>query len=143
MTMASAPSDEPGGPMLGVELLMVREALGLTQEALAALVGIRDPRSIRRLEAGGRPIRREMRERVEALERDTDRAVAALLRALRDARDPVVVLYADDAEFLAAHPGSLLTARWWRAVVYRAALEVPGVAFVDSRDPAAQAAVLG
>lgn len=125
--------DEPDGPMLGLELMMVREALGLTQDALAALVGIQEGRSIRRLESGERPIRRQLREAVERLEEETAQAVGQLVTALQDARDPRVVLYATDADFLADHPGSKWTARWWRAVAYRAAMEVPGVEFADSR----------
>lgn len=113
--------------MMGGELQTVREYLGLTGDALAGILGVQ-PRTLRAWERGRDPIPYRLREEVEAVEAATARAVGEVVAALRDARDPVVVVYRTDEELHAARPGTEhLTARWWRHVVARAAHEVPGV----------------
>lgn len=109
------------------ELQAVREYLGLTTEALAAMLGVRHD-TVRRWESGRDPIPGRVRAEVEAVEESTARSVGELVDALRDARDPAVVVYRTDAQMHAARPDvAHLPARWWRHVVLRAVFEVPGV----------------
>ena len=114
--------------MTGGELLTVRDWLGLTGDALAAILDV-DPRTLRAWEAGKYRIPEGVREEIEQLEEITARAVGEIVDALHEARDPAVVVYRTDAELWAARPDTRhLTARWWRHVVARAATEVPGIA---------------
>lgn len=109
------------------ELQTVREYLGLTIDAMARLLHV-NPRTVRSWESGRDPIPTRIREEVEAIEAATATAVGELVAALRDARDPAVVVYRTDADLHAARPDTAhLTARWWRHVVARAVHEVPGV----------------
>lgn len=117
----------PDGRMTGGELQTVREYLGLTGDALAAMLGV-NPRTLRAWEAGRDPIPERVREEVEQIEADTAAAVGELVAALEDMRDPAVAVYRTDADMHAARPDAThLTARWWRHVAARAAHEVPGL----------------
>jgi len=108
------------------ELQMVREALGLTGEHLAAMLSV-NPRTLRAWEAGREPIPHRVREEVEVIEEYTDAAVEEVVTALRDARDPGVRVYRTDEAMHAARPDMThLPARWWRHVVYRAVGQVEG-----------------
>lgn len=128
MTCGPRGTDDMTDRMTGGELLTVRDWLGLTGDALAAILDV-DPRTVRSWEAGRYPIPDGVREDVEALEGHTARAVGDLVDALHEARDPAVIVYRTNAELWAARPDTRhLTARWWRHVVARAAQEVPGVA---------------
>lgn len=122
--------------MTGGELQTVREYLGLTGDALAAILGVQ-PRTLRAWEAGKDPIPARVREEVEALEFSTSMSVAELvdeLNAAADKADPAVVVYRSDEAMHAARPDTThLTARWWRHVVARACAEVPGVV-IGTRD---------
>lgn len=122
------------GRMDGGELQTVREFLGLTIESLAGMLRV-NPRTIRSWEAGRDPIPARIRDEVEQIEAITAQAVTELVDALRDARDPAVVVYRRDADMHAARPDTAhLPARWWRHVVARAAHEVPGVEIVTWHD---------
>lgn len=113
------------------ELRMVREALGLTLDHLAGMLGVRED-TLRRWESGREPIPHRVREEVEQIEHDTAAAVDELVAALRDARDPTVLVYRTDEAMHSARPDlAHLPARWWRHVVYRAVSEVPGVRIVS------------
>ena len=114
------------------ELQMVREALGLTGDQLAALLEV-NPRTLRAWEQGTKLIPDRVRVEVEEVEEWTARAVDQVVAALGDQRDPTIRIYRDDATFHAEHPeASHLPARWWRHVAYRAVSQVPGVAIVSS-----------
>ena len=124
-----APEEERMDPG---ELQTTREALGLTTEALAGMLGVRDD-TYRRWESGREPIPYRVSEEVEVVEEYTARAVDEIVATLEDARDPAVVVYRTDAQMHAARPDTAhLPARWWRHVVYRAAERVPGVAIVNA-----------
>lgn len=115
------------------ELQAVREYLGLTQDGLADMLAVRKD-TLRRWESGRDPIPHRVREEVEQIEAYTAAAVGEVVDALRDARDPAVVVYRTDEQMHAARPGTgHLPARWWRHVVMRAATEVPGVEIVSER----------
>ena len=123
---AAADRMDPGA------LQTVREYLGLTTEALAGMLGVRED-TYRRWESGREPVPVRVREEVEDVEEYTARAVDDIVRALMDARDPAVAVYRTDAQMHAARPDlSHLPARWWRHVVYRAVDRVPGVAIVSA-----------
>ncbi|MDO4888148.1 MAG: DUF1870 family protein [Actinomycetaceae bacterium] len=129
---------DAGDRMPGVELQTVREALGLTSEALARLLRV-NARTVRAWEAGRDPIPYRVRSEVEALEAYTAECVEHVVQALLDSRDPeaAIVVYRSDEQLHAARPGfEDLTARWWRAVAYRAACEVPGTPIVTPPDSA-------
>ena len=118
------------GRMDGGELQTVREFLGLTIESLAGMLQV-NPRTVRSWEAGRDPIPERIRAEVEQIEQLTAQAVGELVEALRNARDPAVLVHRSDEEFRAAHPDrAYLPARWWRHVVARAVHEVPGVEIV-------------
>src|SRR5699024_9625820 len=86
------------------------------------------PRTLRAWERSRDPIPHRVREKVEAVEQMTARAVGQVVEALKNARDPAIAVYRTNADLHAARPDTTqLTARWWRHVVARAAHEVPGV----------------
>jgi transcriptional regulator with XRE-family HTH domain len=117
------------------ELRMVREALGLTRQSLADMLGVRED-TVRRWEIGRDLIPVRIRDEVEVIERYTARAVDDVVAALSSAPDPVVRVYITDEAMHAARPDlAHLPARWWRHVAYRAVSEVPGVAVVSEQTP--------
>lgn len=113
--------------MTGAELQTIREYLGLTLDSLAGILGVRLD-TVRRWESGRDPIPHRIPDEIAQLEAATATAVGELVAALKDARDPAVVVYRTDEQMHAARPDTRhLGARWWRHVVARAAHEVPGV----------------
>lgn len=115
------------GRMTGGELQTIREWLGVSTEDLAARLGVRHD-TVRHWESGRGRIPVRVRQEVEDLEEHTARAVDDLVAALRDARDPAVVVYRSTDDMPADRPDvAELGARWWRHVVARAALEIPGL----------------
>lgn len=71
--LRSAADPEPTGiadrnsDMMPTEFSAARKTLGLSVRAFAAAIGYRDERTVRRFEAGGRPIPRAVADRVRAL----------------------------------------------------------------------------
>ncbi|MEN1977046.1 Aca2/YdiL-like domain-containing protein [Cellulomonas sp. P4] len=131
-TRTPAPSVERGADagsarMDPGELQTVREYLGLTLDALAGMLGVRQD-TLRRWESGRDPIPHRVREEVEQIEAVTAAAVGEVVAALQNAADPTVRVYRTDEALHAARPDlAHLPARWWRHVVARAVHEVPGV----------------
>lgn len=65
---------------------------------------------------------------LEQFDRWTSDAVSSVVDALHDARDPGVIIYRTDAEMWAERPDMTpWPSTWWRMVVARATVEVPGV----------------
>lgn len=118
------PDDER---MTAAELRVIREFLSLTGDVLAALLGV-DPRTVRHWEAGKYRIPDSVRITVEQLEEMTGRAVADTVNQLARLEEPGVIVYRTDADYQRAQPATTMPASWHRAVVARAALEVPGLA---------------
>lgn len=110
---------EPDGdqPMSAAEFRMVREALGVSGEWLAARLGITD-RTVRRWEHGSAPIPDGVRVELEGLEAVASGHVRDLVSRLEDARDVVLSIPEHDGEFPAG---------WWRAIAYRVSVEVQGL----------------
>ncbi|MFW3386781.1 UNVERIFIED_CONTAM: helix-turn-helix domain-containing protein [Kocuria sp. CPCC 205274] len=124
------------GRMTPIELKVVREALGLSREQLAAALNV-GVRSVDDWESGRRPVPDGVRDGVERIEAFTaevaDQLVAHLLE--HAGPDPVFEVYDRDADMPALDlPGAPLapTARWWRAVAYRVAADVPGLRIVEA-----------
>jgi transcriptional regulator with XRE-family HTH domain len=124
------------GRMTPIELKVVREALGLSREQLAAALNV-GVRSVDDWESGRRPIPDGVREDVERIEAYTaevaDHLAAHLLE--HTGPDPVFEVYDRDADMPALDlPGAPLplTARWWRAVAYQVAEDVPGLRIVEA-----------
>lgn len=116
--------------MTPAELRVTREFLGLTGDCLAAILDV-NPRTVRSWEQGRDPIPDRIRVEVEHIEHVTATAVGELVAALEQTADPTVTVYPTDADMHRARPDTAhLTARWWRHVVARACLEVPGVDIV-------------
>jgi len=119
------PADEIMTP---AELRVVREWLGLTGEALGALIGVQD-RTVRRWEAGQDRVPEGARLDIERLEDMAAAAVGAVVDQLADAREVRMLTYRTNDDFwahrpeLAPHPAS-----WHRAIAARVAQEVPGLA---------------
>ena len=124
ITVGEVPESGPDDPMPPAEFRMVREALGLTNEGLAELIGVQG-RSVRRWEAGGTPIPDGVRQIMEDLEAAAAEQVKDLAARVRDARVVLLTI---------PHPqqGAVLD-RWWRMIAWRVANEVPGVT-VQYRD---------
>jgi DNA-binding transcriptional regulator YiaG len=120
----TVPDDER---MTAAEFRVIREFLGLTGDALAAILDV-DPRTVRHWEAGKYHIPDGVRIHVEQLEEMTARAVADGAAQLADVSEPGVFTYRTDADYLRAVPTTVMPASWHRAVVARIALEVPGLA---------------
>ncbi|MDO5645745.1 MAG: DUF1870 family protein [Dermabacter sp.] len=121
-------------PISAGELQAIREWLGLTTDALAAILDV-NHRTYRAWESGRSRIPHALRERLELVEAMTETAVSELLAELTKMDAPTARVYRTDAEMHAARPGMKhLTARWWRHVVARAVQEVPGVAVVSAVD---------
>lgn len=128
---ADMPDDERMNP---AELKVIREFLGLSGEHLGKLLDV-SARTIRHWEDGKYPIPDGARLEIEALEVETAEIVTAAVERLRDMRDPALLVYRNDQEYLAANPGSKWSASWYRAVAARIAQEVPGLpmAYGDRR----------
>lgn len=117
--------------MSGGELQTAREYLGLTLDAFAAIIGVRQD-TLRKWEAGKDPVPYRLWEEVEQIEAYTADVVGKVVAGLHDMRDPEVGVYRTDEEFRAAQPNAArFTARWWRHVVARAVTEVPGTVITD------------
>lgn len=113
--------------MTAAQFRVFREFLGLTGDALAALLDV-DPRTVRHWEAGKYRIPDGVRIAVEQLEEMTERAVADATEQLGDVDEPGVIVYRTDDEYQRECPGAVMPASWHRAVVARTALDVPGLA---------------
>lgn len=119
--------------MTAAEFRTVREWLAVTGDWLAGHLGV-NPRTIRSWEQGRDPIPDGVRLDLEALEDRAAEQVDAAIAALGDADDPVLLVYRDDAEALAAHPDAAWPASWYRRIAARAAHGMPGVAIVYADD---------
>lgn len=130
-------ADPPGMPederMTRAELRVVREALGLTGDWLAAHLGV-SPRTVRHWEAGRYAIPDGVRLELERMEAVAAGVVEEGVKRLRDAPEPTLAVYASDEDVRAAHADSPWPAAWHRAVAYRIALEVPGLSIVYTAD---------
>lgn len=116
----------PDERMSAAELRVVREHLGLTTRWVAARLDVQE-RTVHRWESGESPIPDGVRMQVEAWKDDTAQSATVGVAALLDARDPVVVTYRTDIDYLAHEPAGGWCASWHRAVVARVAQEVPGL----------------
>lgn len=127
------PDDERMQPL---ELLTVREALGLTREALAKSLGV-SLSSVESWEMGRRTIPDGVRRDVEAIEHYTAQVVDHLAHQLRQTHDePTVMVYRADRDLPEMKPSEaplVPTARWWRTVAYRAAETAPGTRITGPR----------
>lgn len=124
------------GRMTPIELKVVREALGLSREQLAAALNV-GVRSVDDWESGRRPVPDGVREDVERIEAYTAEVADHLAADLLEhaGPDPVFEVYDRDTDMPALDlPGAPLapTARWWRAVAYRVAADVPGLRIVEA-----------
>jgi DNA-binding transcriptional regulator YiaG len=120
---ADMPDDERMNP---AELKVVREFLGLSGEHLGKLLNV-SPRTIRYWEDGKYPIPDGARLEIEALEAETAEFIGVVIERLRDMRDPALLVYRNDQEYLAANPDSKWSASWYRAVAARIAQEISGL----------------
>lgn len=125
-------------PMPAGELVTVREALGLTREALAAALDV-SLSSVESWELGRRVIPDGVRVDVQDLEAWTVAVATRLAGQLVVQDEPTVVVYRADRDLpdLDLPPASgaarlTPTARWWRAVAYRAAETVPGTRITEA-----------
>lgn len=124
------------GRMTPIELKIVREALGLSREQLAAALNV-GLRSVDDWESGRRPIPDGVRDDVERIEAYTAQVADQLAAHLLEhaGPDPVFEVYDRDTDMPALDlPGAPLppTARWWRTVAYRVAEDVPGLRIVEA-----------
>ncbi|MEU2315180.1 DUF1870 family protein [Streptomyces albidoflavus] len=125
-------SDPPDMPederMTDAEFKVVREYLGLTGDGIAEYLTV-SSRTVRHWEQGKYLIPDGVRLAVERLEAEASRQVAAGVKALMDAPEPVLVLARTEAERPAGNDWPL---GWSRAVAARIAQEVPGLSIMYS-----------
>ena len=128
----STHTNENSAVMSAAEFRIARERLNVSREWLADRLGV-VLRTLRRWEAGTSPVSDGAALEVLNLLGDTDAYVKAVVSTLRqEGPDPDVggwriLVFADDATYLAHHPGSDWSASWHRGVMGRVADEVPGV----------------
>lgn len=117
--------------MTAAELRCLRESLGLNVRDLAKAIG-RTERNVYRWEAGEHSLARGTADALAALVAYTDAAVTALVEAYEP--DAAITTYRTDEEFRAhVDTGILeLSAQWHRAVVWRAAQQIPGATITYS-----------
>lgn len=121
--------------MDGLELKARREYLGLTLDAAALMLGVRQD-TLRRWESGRDPIPYRVPAELHTAERFTQRIVEDIITTLAGSPDPIVHVYSTDEAVLAGVPGRWdvecpwITARWWRHVATRAAPQVPGLRLI-------------
>lgn len=124
------------GQMTPIEMKVVREALGPSREQLAAALNV-GLRAVDDWESGRRTIPDGVRDDVERIESYTAEVADQLAARLLEhaGPDPVFEVYDRDADMSALElPAAPLapSARWWRAVAYRVAEDVPGVRIVEA-----------
>lgn len=129
----TAPASSAGAPLRdddrisGAELQIWLDLLGLTYPAAAALLKVRDD-TVRHWCSGKEKVPHRVDDEMTAIDQYTAAAIGRLVDALRDARDVGVVIYRRDEDMWSQMPElEPYGARWWRMVVARASLEVPGV----------------
>jgi hypothetical protein len=109
------------------ELRVWLEWLGLDSLAASRILNVRHD-TVRRWLSGRELIPIRIEEELSTLEQLTAQSVEELIHALKDAREVVVVIHRTDQEMWNARPDlKPYPARWWRMVVARATVEVPGV----------------
>lgn len=121
--------------MDGLELKARREYLGLTLDAAALLLGVRQD-TLRRWESGREPIPYRVPDELGTAERFTKGVVEDIITTLEGSPTPIVHVYSTDELLLAGAAGRWsgecpwVTARWWRHAATRAAAQVPGVRLI-------------
>ena len=111
----------------GAELRVWLDWLGLDGAEAAKVLGVRHD-TVRRWVTEREPIPVRIGDELQAIEEATALAVGSLVDALKDMRDPGVLIYRTDADMWAERPEiKPYPARWWRMVVARASVEIPGV----------------
>lgn len=109
----------------GAELQVWMDWLGLRQRDAAQVLHVRED-TIRRWLSGREPVPVRVGEELEAFDTLTAEAVGRVVAGLHDASDPTAVIYRRD-EDMPEGVGPLRSVTWWRMVVARATVEVPGV----------------
>ena len=119
--------------MTPAEFRVARESLGLSGPWLAAHLGVSD-RTQRHWESGRYQIPDGVRLEIERLLADADQHVTAHIERMTGMPDPVMITYATDEQYHAAHTDSPYPASWHRAVAARVSREVPGLSIVYPND---------
>lgn len=117
-----SPKDER---ISSAELQVWLDWLGLRQRDAAHVLHVRED-TVRRWLSGREPVPVRVGEELEAFDALTADAVGRVVDALQDARDPAVAIYRRD-EDMPDGVGPVRSVTWWRMVVARATVEVPGV----------------
>lgn len=109
-------------PLHPAELKTTREHLGLSDTALADILGV-SSRTVRHWEEGRYPIPAGLAATLTAIEDETGRFVAEHTKRVAALAEPVFETYRSDAEYPHALPH---TAAWHRAAAARVARAIPG-----------------
>lgn len=110
------------------ELRVWLDWLGMDALEASRVLGVRHD-TVRRWLSGRVQVPVRVGDELQEVENATAVAVAEVVSALQDARDPAVSVYRSDGALWAARPDlEPYPARWWRMVAARATAEVPGVA---------------
>ncbi|OQO88981.1 transcriptional regulator [Saccharomonospora piscinae] len=132
MNTTDPPCTPENQRMTPAEFRVAREFLGLSGPWLAAHLGVSD-RTQRHWEAGRYPIPDGVRLEIERLQADTAQHVTAHIKHMMDTPAPVMLTYATDEQYHAAHPDSPYPASWHRAVAARVSQEMPGLSIAYPR----------
>ena len=123
----------------GAEVTAAREALGLTLDEFAAIVGV-NAQTPRRWEAGREPVALRIGELLADLAHEHADLVERLVDAVDDTPDnrAAVVVPRTQEEYEALHPDASRPLRWLRLAAARAASEAPRLRIVRDADEAAR-----
>lgn len=110
------------------QLRVVREGLGLTRTDVARMARV-SVQAVKNWEQGRNAVPSGVGRDLENLEAWTTQVVRAVVQAARERDDPLLVAYRMDGEMPEGR-GRTMGASWWRMVVWRAHLEVPGAVVV-------------
>lgn len=112
-------------PKTAAEFMCTREALGLSQDGLAALLGVTQ-RSITRWESGGYPISDAVTHDMGQLTTEAAELVEATITELTESGATTLTTWRTNPAFWAAHPHYRpRPASWHRAIAARAATALP------------------
>lgn len=118
--------DRDSRPMSAAEFRTITDWLGLRLADLAWLLDVQE-RTIRSWRTGRYPVPDGVRDQILDLDRTTNGFVARVIAELRDTPDPVVVVYASDADYWHEYPQAQLPASWHRQAMARVRDQIPGV----------------
>lgn len=111
--------------MSGIELMLAREAMGLTANWLARHLG-KHPATMRKWESGMHAIPQWVSDEIRELEKATDYTVSVLRTELNKSWTPTITAYRTDEEYNSdTVTPDQMPASWQRVIVRRLKNDIP------------------